>query len=72
MVAIRVKERESIEQAIRRFKRIVERAQIIAKSKERQYYIPPSKEKLLRKKKEEKRRRKREMRDKDEHGGRRH
>jgi small subunit ribosomal protein S21 len=43
MVTVYVNEKESIEEALRRFSKLVEKEGIIAKAKENMYYIKPSK-----------------------------
>ncbi len=62
MVTVYVRERESIEDALRRFSKMVEKEGITAKVKENMFYTKPSKLKRDRiakaKRKQEKRRRK--------------
>lgn len=66
MVTVYVKEKESIDDAIRRFNKIIEKEGITAKLKENMYYMKPSKAKRERmnkiKRKMEKKKRKEQSR----------
>ncbi len=62
MIGIKIKENESIDRALNRFKKIVTRTRLIVDYKERQSYIKPSetKREAMKKSVREERRRQRE------------
>ncbi|MDX1672084.1 MAG: 30S ribosomal protein S21 [Balneolaceae bacterium] len=62
MVGVEVKDNESIDRAINRFKKLVTRSRILNEYKDRQQYTKPSEERreALKKSKREQRRRNRE------------
>ncbi|TVR15880.1 MAG: 30S ribosomal protein S21 [Balneolaceae bacterium] len=62
MIGVNVKDSESIDRAINRFKKMVTRSRILNEYKERQQYIKPSEQKreALKKSVREERRRQRE------------
>jgi len=64
MVTVYVGENESLDEALRRFNKLVEREGITAKVKENMYYTKPSKirrEKLLKAKRKMEKKRRKEM-----------
>ena len=76
MLGVRVRDNESFESAVRRFKRTVEKAGVLTEVKKRECYIPPSKLKQRAVAAAAKRFRKKQQRDNKEfedsgHGGRR-
>ena len=48
MAKIVVREKETLEDALRRFKRDVEKAEIIKKKKKKEFYVKPSEERKAR------------------------
>ena len=59
MAKIEVREHESIEEALRRFKRALQRSGILSEAKKRRHYEKPSEKKRRKRIEAEKRRRKR-------------
>ncbi len=64
MVTVHIRERESLEEALRRFSKMVEKEGITAKVKENMFYIKPSKlrrDKITKAKRKQEKKLRREM-----------
>ncbi len=64
MVTVHIRDRESLEEALRRFSKMVEKEGITAKVKENMFYTKPSKlkrDKIAKAKRKQEKRRRREM-----------
>jgi len=62
MIEVRVKDNETLERILKRFKRKVEREGILKEVRRRRHYLKPSEEKRRKRREAEKRRKKKEKR----------